>query len=131
MQNSTCSSTAITAISTPQRAARQAGRHAEQAEQVGQRPGSGGRGGQQSHGQRAGPQRVERQRGRVERAVQAEYEDRQDQPAEREHGEDDRGHVHRRGLAAEQGQDGQSKFGSIFGVDVVMAVLFLRKSQIY
>ena len=55
-----------------ERAAGQADRHAEQADHVGQRPGAGSRRGQQADGERAGAQRVEGQRGRVERAVHAE-----------------------------------------------------------
>jgi hypothetical protein len=79
----------------------------EQAEHVGQRPGAGSRGGQQAHGKWAGAQRVERQRGRVQGAVQPERDERQHQPAEREQRKDDRGHIHRRGLAAQQGKAGE------------------------
>ena len=84
MQNSTCSTTATTATSrpsaprasptvTPSRPIRLASGQAPVAEAA-SRP----------DGERAGPQRVQGQRGRVQGAVQAEGEERQDQPAERE-----------------------------------------------
>ena len=105
MQNSTSSSTASSAIEHAECPLGQPDGHAEQADHVGQRPGAGGRGGQQADGERAGAQRVQGQRGRVQGAVEAEREQRQDQPAEREHGEDGGGLVDRRALAAQRRQD--------------------------
>src|SRR5215472_5449064 len=83
MQNSTSSSTAATATSTP------SGPLASPTVDP-SRPST------LASGQRPGAQRVEGQRGRVEGAVEAEGEQRQRQPPEREQGKGDRGHVHRR-----------------------------------
>ena len=88
-----------------ERAAGQPDGHPEQADQGGRRPGAGGRGGQQAYRERAGAERVEGQRGGVQGAVEAEDDDRQDQPREPEHAEDHRGQVRRRDAAAQDGQE--------------------------
>src|SRR5690349_1373963 len=89
-------------------AAGQADRHAEQADDVCQRPETGERRRQQAGRERPRAQRVQREHRGVERAVHAEDQDRRYQPAEREHGEDDRRELYRGALAAEPGQDEES-----------------------
>ena len=89
-----------------ERAAGQPDGHPEQAEQGRRRPGARGRGGQQPYRERADAQRVEGQRGGVQGAVEAEDDERQDQPREPEQGEDHRGQVRRRdATAAQHGQE--------------------------
>ena len=85
MQNSTCSTHREQRDEHAERAAGQPDGHPEQAEQSGRRPGARGRGGQQAYRERAGAERVEGQRGGVQGAVEAEDDERQDQPREPEH----------------------------------------------
>jgi hypothetical protein len=94
-----------------QRAMSESHGDAELADQAGERPCPGRRRGQQAGHQRPGPQRVQRQRRRVERAVQAGQEERQDQPAERECGVQGRRQVHRRAVVAQSREPGEGSDG--------------------